>query len=259
MRVVLSMFMLMLGLGAPSARAVPLVLCYENAPQAPWTMPDGTGLNFELLERIQTLTGERFVYAGKPWQRCLEEARAGVIDGLIGSADSPARREFSRPPLRADGKPNPEKAMYQDRVNVFLRVGGAAGWDGHALRNPRGVVIAQRGYFVADLLRAHGQRVQDNVKSAEEGLRQLAADSADVAVLQGRVAEDLVHGDPRFHGRITMARMPYVVFPFFLMITHKTYAADPKRIEAIWSAIASARLDPAYRKLEAASTPQHED
>lgn len=217
-------------------------------------MPDGTGLNFELLKRVEKLTGDTFVYTARPWKRCMEEARTGLVDGLIGAADSPARRQFSQPPLLSNGTPNPEKAMYEDTVNVFIRVGSNASWDGHVLNNPSGVAIAQSGYFVADLLRVRGQSVRDLVKSAEDGLRMLAAGSADVAVLMGQQSVDLVRTDPRFRGKVEVAPQPFIIFSFYLVVSHSAYAANPKRIEAIWNAIREVRATPDYRALEAQET-----
>ncbi|MES2127694.1 MAG: transporter substrate-binding domain-containing protein [Pseudomonadota bacterium] len=236
------------------ATAAPLKLCFENVAQAPWTMPDASGLNFELLRRVEKLTGEQFQFHARPWIRCMEETRTGAMDAMIGAADSPERRLFSRLPILPDGRANPDKALYEDRVDVFLREGSGAAWDGKDLVNPRAIAVAQRGYFVGDLLRARGQSVIDNIKSAEEGLRVLAAGSADVAVLLGRSAEKMVQDDPRFAGRITLAPQPFTQFAFYLMVGRKTYAANPARIEAIWNAIATVRIQPDYRKLEAAAT-----
>jgi polar amino acid transport system substrate-binding protein len=234
--------------------AAPLRLCFEDVAQAPWTMPDGRGLNFELLRRVEKLTGEQFVFVARPWKRCMEETRAGLMDGMIGAADSPARREFALPPLLPDGRPDPAKAMYQDQVFVFLRSASVAGWDGVTLFNPSRLVVAQRGYYVADLLRARGYQVLDTAKSAEDGLRTLAAGTADVAVLQGHDIHDLIREDPRFKGRIVVSEKPFVVFDFHLMFGRKSYAAHRQRIERIWNAIPQVRADPAYQKLEAAST-----
>jgi polar amino acid transport system substrate-binding protein len=214
-------------------------------------MPDGSGLNFELLRRVEKLSGERFAFFARPWKRCMEETKAGLMDGMIGAAPSPARRAFSVPPLRADGAPDPARALYQDRVHVFLRAGSGASWDGVGMVNPTNVVVAQRGYYVADLLRDKGYRVLDSPKSAEDGLRALAAGSADVAVLQGRDAHALVRDDARFKGRVTVAPQPFVVFDFHLMFGKKSYAAHRRRIEAVWDAIPQVRADPAYQKLEA--------
>ena len=253
MRALASLALLVL-LSGTSATAAPLKLCFENVPQGPWTMPDASGLNFELLKRVEKLTGEQFQFLARPWIRCTEETRNGLMDAMIGAADSPERRQFSILPVLPDGRPNPEKALYEDRVDVFLREGSGASWDGTDLVNPRAIAVAQRGYFVADLLRGRGQNVIDNIKSAEEGLRVLAAGTADVAVLLGRSAEKMVQDDPRFAGRIVLAPQPFTQFAFYLMVSRKTYAANPARIEVIWNAIAAARAQPDYRKLEAAAT-----
>jgi polar amino acid transport system substrate-binding protein len=233
-----------------NAHAAPLTLCYEDVPQPPWSMPDGTGLNIDLLKRVEKLTNETFVFVARPWKRCTEELKTGVVDGLVGAADSPTRRQHSLPPLLSSGMPNPDKAMFEDSVNVFTRVGSGASWDGHVLTNPRGVVIAQSGYFVVDLLRMRGQSVKDMVKSAEDGLRMLAAGSADVAVLMGQQSAELSRSDPRFKSKIEVAPQPFMNFPFFLVINRATYNANPKRIEAIWNAIHDVRASSDYRALE---------
>jgi len=242
---------LLCGLAQAVALATPLQLCYEDAPQAPWTMPDGSGLNIELLKRVSKITGDEFVYLPRPWKRCQEETRSGRMDGMIGGADSPERRSYSLPPLHPDGTANADKAMYYDQAEVYIRISSGASWDGKELVNPRGVVAAQRGYYVADILQQRGQRVLDTVKSVEDGLRMVAAGMADVAVLQGRAAIELVHNDPRFAGKIEMAKTPYISLPLYLHVSRKTYERDPKRIESIWNAIPVVRATPEFRKMEA--------
>jgi len=233
-----------------AAVATPLHLCYEDAPQAPWTMPDGSGLNLELLKRVGKITGDEFVFYARPWKRCQEETRAGKMDGMIGGADSPDRRSYSQPPLHADGTANADKALYNDHASVYIRIGSGVTWDGRELVNPRGVVAAQRGYYVADILQQRGWRVLDTVKSLDDGLRMVVAGMTDVAVLQGRAAVELVHDDPRFKGKIELSKIPYITLPLYLHISRKTYGRDPKRIEAIWSAIPVVRATPEFRKLE---------
>jgi polar amino acid transport system substrate-binding protein len=237
---------------AHCAFAAPLQLCYEDVPQPPWTMPDGSGLNIELLKRVEAITGEQFVMSRRPWLRCMQETRIGRMDGMIGAADSPERRQFSLPPLLPDGSPDAGKAMYFDNVSIFLRAASGAAWDGKELLNPRGIVVAQRGYFVADLMRERGQQVIDTVKSADEALRLLASGTADVAVLMENSVQNMLRDDQRFRGRIVMAPAPFTVFPFYLLIGRTSYEKNPARIEAIWSAIATVRASPDYRKLEEA-------
>lgn len=261
MRTFATLLVMLAALAAPAAQcasAAPLRLCYEDVPQPPWTMPDGSGLNIALLKRVETLAGERFILVRRPWLRCMEETRLGHMDGMIGGADSPERRQFSVPPLLPDGSPDASKAMYFDNVNIFLRVASGAAWDGKELVNPRGIVVTQRGYFVAQMMRERGQQVIDTVKSADEALRVVVSGSADVAVLMENSVQDMLRDDPRFRGRIAMAPAPFTVFPFYLLIGRASYQKEPARIEAIWNAIATVRATPDYRKLEAAQTRRRE-
>ncbi len=157
---------------------------------------------------------------------------------------------FSLPPLRADGTPDPSKALYVAKVNVYLRANSGASWDGKTLHNPRAVVITQRGYFIGAVMRARGQRVIDSVKAADEALRMLAAGNADVAVLMTDTSDEALRTDPRFRTLVSRAPLPYMEFPLFLLISRASYEQDPARIEAIWSAIATVRASADYRKLE---------
>ncbi|MES2297379.1 MAG: transporter substrate-binding domain-containing protein [Pseudomonadota bacterium] len=233
------------------AGAAPLKLCYEDVPMQPWTTPQGGGLNLDLLRRVAAELGEQFEMTAKPWKRCLEELRSGQVDGLIGAADAPARRAFSLPPLLPDGRANAELALYTDSAYVFIRAGSPASWDGKDLVNPRGEIVAQRDYLVANILRERGYKVRDTIKLAEDALRMLAANAIDVAVLQSGSAAEMVKIDPRYRGRINQAKTPYMVMPFYLMIGREVYAREPKRIDAIWNAIGTVRATPEYRAMEA--------
>lgn len=254
MRHLLHPLALLAALAAPAACAASFHFCYEDVAQPPWTLADGGGLNIELLKKVEALTGDTFTLSRRPWTRCLEETKIGRMDGIIGAADTPERRQFSVPPFLPDGRPDATKAMHATRVYVFLRVGSGATWDGKTLHNPRGSIIAQRGYFIGELMRARGLRVIDTIKSSEEALRLLASDSADVAVLMEHSTETMLRDDPRFRGRIVMAPEPYVDMPLFLLISRARYARDPQRVEAIWNAIATVRASAAHRKREEQAT-----
>lgn len=232
------------------AVAAPLKFCFEDVPQRPWTMPAGTGLNFELLNRVEKLLSENFVYISMPWKRCQEEVRRGELDGLIGVADSAERRLYAVFPSLPDGGLDTTATLYDDRFNVYLRIGGDATWDGKELINSRRPVVVQSGYLVVEsMLRERGIKINDTIKSAEDGLRFLAEGIADAAVLQSIEAERLLKEDPRFKGTVISAPTPFAVLPLYLSFGKTRYAQDPKRIDAIWSAIKTVRNSAEYRKL----------
>ncbi|MFL6659471.1 MAG: substrate-binding periplasmic protein [Massilia sp.] len=255
MRPVLTVLIVLALLTARTAHAAPaaaLQLCYEDIPQAPWTMPDGSGLDLYLLKQVEAVTGERLKLVPRPWSRCIEETRVGLMDGMIGAADSPKRRLFAQPPLLADGSADPARAMHLTRVHILLRAGSQASWDGKTLVNPRGGIITQRNYFISDLMRERGERVIDSAKSSDEALRLLVGGVADVAAMMEYSGQDLLRDDARFRNQVVVAPQPLTAFPLHLLINRKRYAEDPARIEAIWNAIASVRSSASFRKHEAA-------
>lgn len=237
------------GGGSPAGQAAPLVMCYEDVEQRPWSSPDGTGLNFELLRRVEKQLGERFVYAAKPWRRCIEELRLGTVDAAVAAADAKARRSFAAYPLLPDGRADPARALYADSVNVYLRAGGQGSWDGHTLRAPNQEVAVQSGYLVSAVLRERGYRPRELVKSADDALRLLSTGIFDVAILQGAEASKLARSDPRFQGQVVQAAQPYWVLELHLAFNRNTYRRSPQRAEAIWHAIAAVRNSADYRRL----------
>ena len=241
--------------GIEAASCAPLQLCFEDVPQKPWTMPDGTGLNIVLLKRVEKMLGERFVYNSEPWKRCIEETRTGVMDGYFASSNTEERRGFSIFPTLPNGAPDKSAALNEDRFDVYVRKDGSGSWDGKKLDSPRFPVLVQRGYYVATLIRDQGNQVKESIKSAEEGLDALAAGRADVAVLQGAEARYLATHDPRFTSAVYSSSAPYWMAPMYLAIGRNTYNDNPKRIEAIWNAIRLVRESADYRALlEAAGT-----
>jgi polar amino acid transport system substrate-binding protein len=230
-----------------------LTICYEEVVQQPWTRPDGTGLNFELLKRVESQLGEHFRYAPKPWKRCIEEVRMGKVDAAIGAADSAERRQFGALPTLPDGRVDARCALYEEGYRIFLRPGGPASWDGKTLLSPSGVVLVQSGYIIADVLRARGFKPSETARSAEDGLRLVANGTYDIAVLFGPETEHLARTDPRFKDKVVLAPIPYEVLPLFLLFARSTYSRDSKRVDAIWAGIRSVRESSEYRKLEAAA------
>jgi polar amino acid transport system substrate-binding protein len=255
------MLLLVALIGWPAARAgqpAPLVLCYEDVVQRPWSTPAGAGLNFELLKRVEKQLGEHFNYVAKPWKRCLEEVRTGAVDAVIGAADAPERRAFALVPTLPDGKSDPARALFTDNAYVYLRVGGGASWDGRHLRTPGNEVVVPAGYLIASLLRERGLQPRELVKSAEDALRMVASGMADAAVLQGSEASRMARDDPRFRDRLRQVDPPFVALEFHLLVGRAAHAREAARIDAIWRAIGTVRQSAPYRqRLREAGAHEH--
>jgi len=246
-RTLISALGLTLMLTGRAVSAAPLNFCYEDVAQKPWTMPDNSGLNITLLKQVEKLLGEQFSFSAKPWKRCQEETRQGVVDGFFAAAINNERLQYSVFPTHSDGSPDKTAALYEDRFGVYLRKGGNGAWDGKKIDSPQFPILVQRGYHVANLLRDQGLSVNETIKSADDGLRFLVSNLADVAILQGEQARILALHDPRFVDMVITSPIPYQVLPLYLAVGRKRYDENPKRIEAIWAAIRQVRESPEYK------------
>lgn len=232
-----------------SAQTVtPLKLCFEDTPQAPWTMPDGTGLNIELLKRVELQLGEKFEFSAKPWKRCLDELKTGVQDGVFGSAVSAERRQFALFPSNPDGSDDSSAALNEDHARVYIRNGSKVSWDGKNLINVNQPVLVQRAYLVANILQQKGFQVRE-VRTIHEALQLLASGKAEVAILQGADAENLVKLDSNYRQKILSITPHFLYLAMYLPINQQTYARDPARIQAIWNMIRQVRATPEYKQL----------
>lgn len=245
-----SFFALLISLISLSTHAAPLRFCFEDTAQVPWTTPDGSGLNFDLLKRVEAATGEKFQFVQLPWKRCIAYVATGEMDGVIGAVNSPEREHFAVIPRDAQGRERVSAALYTDHFRVYTRSNSSIKWDGKSFSNLKGSVAAQAGFVVVQQLRQLGVTVDDSSKSAENGLRLLLLNGVDAAVLQGEQALLLQRNDKRFRDQTRVLSIPFMSSALHLMVARPSYQQQPQRIEAIWNAIEKERASAEYQAHE---------
>lgn len=236
-----------------NAIAATLKICFEDVPQRPWTFPDGSGLNLDLLRLAEKKLHEQFEFHSKPWKRCLEEVRSGQMDAVVGAAETAERSSYAVFPTRDDGQLNSRQALFEDSFDVFIRIGSDVQWNGSNLSfsSAKGVLV-QRGYAIVDLLAKQGIVYSDTAASGQDALRQLSAGMFDVSILQSLDPKQLLLADAGLRKKIARFEPSYTVYPFFLMIGKTAYAREPKRIKAIWQTIGEVRASKKYQQMERA-------
>ena len=246
---------MLLGAWLLPGKATPLKFCFEDVPQTPWTQPDGSGLNFVLLKRVERRLGEQFEFKALPWKRCLAYVASGEMDGVVAAAYSPQRAVWGAVPLLPNGEERAAGRLYFDEFQVYVRPGSKLKWDGKRFANLEGSVAIQAGFVVAERLGKMGVDLDQSGKSAEHALRLLMNGSANVAVLQASQANYLIDGDPRFRGQVEVLPVPFAQVPLYLLMSRKSWLREPRRMEAIWDAIAIERESAEYQKQEKAFLP----
>lgn len=225
-----------------------LKFCYEDVAQNPWTLPNGTGLNIELLKRVEEILGERFELIPKPWKRCQEEVRNGVLDGYFGAAVSAERQQFSVYPSLPGGEIDTASALNIDHTRIFIRNNSQVTWDGKNLGKINTAIVVQRGYLVGSLLEKQGYKIRE-IRTLEDGLKLLITGEAEVAILQGIDALHMAKQDPRYKDHLKCHPLPFLSLHLYLPINQQRYQRDSKRFQAIWSAIKTVRNSASYQQL----------
>jgi len=225
-----------------------LVFCAEDGNARPWIMRDGSGLNFELLERVAHTLKLKIEYRRLPWKRCLDELKNNHVHGVVGASFKLERIEFGEYP--GGLSPDEHKRINMDRYVLVRRKNSAVDWNGASFSGLDGVIGAQLGYSIAGYLKSQGVRVDEGSPGAAELLRKLQAGYIQAAALLEGEANALFMEQNSFAQTLEILPNPLVERAYYLILSHRLLATQPLRAAAIWNAIESVRESKEYLALE---------
>lgn len=144
-----------------AAHAFTLRICFENSDSYPWLLQSGEGIVQYHLKAVATALNAEIVLTSLPWKRCFSQVSSGQMDAAIKMSYSVERAtKVGVYPMR-EGKPDPAKRMLTESYSFYQLKGAASHWDGTTLR-VKGMVVAQSGFSIVDLLQAAGVEVDDS-------------------------------------------------------------------------------------------------
>lgn len=234
-----------MGLSAPLWAATKLTFCFENKLVLPWRAQDHSGLNFELLDRVEDRLSLNFNYLQLPWKRCLAKLQANEVDGAFTVSFSQERRAFGAFP--GDTHADVKRRMHYARYFLLRKKGSKADWDGKQFLNIDGKIAFQLGYSVGDMLRAHKMPVDESNDTAYNvGRKVLTGRVAAAAVMDSDAA--ILMRSP-LASKLELDETPLVEKPYFLMLSAALVKAKPELAERIWRAVEEVRDSKEYGKL----------
>ncbi|SFV10582.1 substrate-binding periplasmic protein [Pseudoduganella namucuonensis] len=233
------------GSGAEPAR---FRLCAIDVDYPPYARIDGTGhLQYLLVQAARNL-GLEVERRVAPRRRCVEELRAGVVDGMVG-AYSAERAEYGVFP-GVEGDVDERKALATPRYFLYRRKGGVAEWDGQRFaRLGEGRLGVESGFvLIIERLRQAGVRYDDGAKTLELNLDKLVNGRLDGVIGMEAEADKLVAA--RYAGKIERAGKPFEQTPLYLMVSRQFHALYPRFTERYWQAQAEYLTTPDYRQYQ---------
>ncbi len=180
--------------------------------------------------------GDKALFVGLPWRRCIEGLRHGAYDGALGMVATESFLTFMRFP-EANGKADPAKAL-GDLLYVAVRLkGSSANWDGeHLVGLRRQVIYNAPSLVLADKMHRLGAGNPNGSLSEEQMLSMLVAGRADLAVGRRDEFAVLLAGDA-FRDKIEMLPAPFVATPCYLAFREVFADHVPGYAERVWDEI----------------------
>lgn len=176
-----------------------------------------------------------------PWARALHLARIGAVDGLVPEYFNRNREsefEFSQP------FPGGPLVLYKRRGDAIgFSVDPARNQDAalRALRNRRFGVV--RGYLNTPVFDAASYLVKEQASDDATNLRKLVYGRIDLAVIDRRVAEHLIHaGYPGYATKIEPMMPALAQMPLYIAFSRKS-ARMAEAVAAFNRGLAAMRAD----------------
>lgn len=248
----------MLGLAAllcaPAAAIERPILhwCHEDNETYPWILNDQHGLYNVLAKLASARLGVAVALHRLPWRRCLQDVKAGRMDGVFGAGFLAERCEVGVYPPGPDCRPDANRRLYIDRYPLYRNRNSPLQWDGQRLSGYRQGVAVQPGFVASKTLAQLKVPSDESDKEPYQIMRKVSIGMIDAAVLQAPTGDKLLREVSDFGATIERLPVPFQEYPTYLLMSHARYQANPWFAQQIWDALVAARQSPEYRAAKAA-------
>lgn len=229
------------GLAISTVEARSFQFCSDENYWYPFTFAKGgqaTGLHIDIIAQAMKNLGHQVVFKPLPWQRCLEEAKTGRVDGVATASYKPERAEFLNYPDDAASAKKSKWAVSQVEYIVVTPSASGYQYGGDAKTLPTPVRIP-RGYSVADEIKKLGVTVDDGAGGDEQNFAKLARDGKGSVVTLPEIAEKQLQ-KPAYAGKMAVSETPYTTKSYYLPFS-KAAAVAPDDMQKVWAEIAKVR------------------
>lgn len=232
--------------GPAQGKAGELLLCAEDENSYPWLLRDGSGLNMLMVQRVGQRVGLAVKVELQPWKRCLQSLQENRVDGAFKASFKPERLKMGAYPMRG-GQPDAARAMLDESYHLYRLKGSAVGWDGVQVSQLDGLVGAQAGFSIVDVLKRLGLPTDSSAKAPDALLAMLQRGRLGAVALQTSQGDFELGRKPELAASIERVGPPLLSQPYYLLLSHALVRRDPGLAERIWDAVAAVRESAEYR------------
>jgi polar amino acid transport system substrate-binding protein len=225
-----------------------VTLCHEDGEAYPWLILAKPGYSQIMMQMVDKELGVPVKLVAKPWKQCMEDVKAGTVDGAINASFSKERAVFSVYPLNFDGDPDASKRMYRATYALYRLKGSSVSWDGKKLSTGGGSVGAQTSFSIIALLKELGAKVDDSSAVSEELLKRVASGQLPSAALQTTDADGAMQNNPDWRAKVERVNPPLTEKPYYTIFSKAFYGKHQATAKSVWRIEGKVRESADFKK-----------
>jgi polar amino acid transport system substrate-binding protein len=225
--------------------AEPISLCVALQPLPPYLYPNKEGSIQILIRMAAEQAGLQIKYEALPLPKCVEEMKAGNIQGSSAMGFTPQNQEFAVFPKKGS-EMDSSKAVATARSSVYRLKASKADWNGKNFSNvTQPILFAKGNSVITEKLKALKVPFNDDTLHFQKNLMKMISGQGDLVIglqLEGHIRM----AEPEFSGKIEELPVAFAEAHYFLAISKKYYDANTAQVEGLWNAIAKMKNTPSY-------------
>lgn len=219
--------------GVAAAQPTQISICHENEDAYPWLLKDKPGYSQIMMQALEKQLGIPIKLVAMPWRQCLDEVKAGKVDGAMNASYTKERAAFAHYPLKMDGEADPTKRMYRTSYALYKAKGANVSWDGKTLSSS-GTVGAQTGFSIVAQLKELGAKVDDSAPTADELLSRVASGRYAAAALQTTEADNSLSALADVRAKVERMQPALVEKPYYTIFSKNFFTAQGQTARQVW-------------------------
>ena len=240
-----------LGLGgllisAASMAADPILVCIGNTASPPFIFPNKEGTVQVLIRMAAEQQGLSVKFQPMPLPKCVEDIKAGTINAGAAMGYTAANQEFASFPMKKANEVDTSKAVGAARSIVYRLKGSKADWNGSSFSDVKQPILFAKGNSVfTEKLKALKAPFNDETATFQKNLLKMVAGQGDLVIgfeHEGKLRME----EAEFAGKLEALPIPFTEAYYFMGFSKKYHDTNTAQVDALWTAIAKMRSNPAY-------------
>ncbi len=225
-----------------------MVLCVEDQAASPYTFPTRDGSMQVLVKMAARQANIPVSFKILPWKRCIDEVRAGSLNGLLNAGYTPFHTDYAAFPQLAAGKPNTAQSLARMDVMAYRIKGSKADWDGSKFSNVSKPVLIPSGFAtISDQLKSLNQPFDDNTKEPLRNLYKMIAGQGEITLCFDIEMNALIASHKDIEAKVEMLPAKFLTTDFYVPFSKKYYAEHKDQVESLWTAIGKVKKTKEYQ------------